>query len=100
MACSVSAPYLRDMANERNVTELEKLLRELDPQGQCFGIGGHTGAAQWLASRGVLASGCVTDDEARDVLQRAVPLVPAGTALTRDGSWLRSALEQIARGEA
>jgi hypothetical protein len=46
-----------------------------------------------------LASGCVTDDEARDVLQRAVPLVPAGTALTRDGSWLRSALEQIARGE-
>jgi hypothetical protein len=47
-----------------------------------------------------LASGCVTDDEARDVLQRAVPLVPAGTALARDGSWLRSALEQIARGEA
>ena len=88
------------MGNERNVAALEKLLRDLDPQGECVGIGGHTGAAQWLASRGVLASGCVTDDEARNVVQRAVPLVPAGTALTSDGSWLRSALEQIAKGEA
>ncbi len=87
------------MANKRNLAALEQLLRELDPQGDCFGAGGHARAAQWLASRGVLASNCVTDDEARNVLQRAVPLVPAGTALTSDGSWLRSVLEQIARGE-
>jgi hypothetical protein len=87
------------MANERNVIELEKLLRELDPQGDCAGLGGPATAALWLASRGVLATSCITDDDARDVVQRALPRVPAGTALPSDGSWLRSALERIAKGE-
>jgi hypothetical protein len=88
------------MANERNIAALEQLLRELDPEGRCFGSGGPARAAQWLASRGVLATGCVTDEDARDVLTRSVRLVPAGAVRTNDGEWLRTVLNRIAHGNA
>jgi hypothetical protein len=87
------------VANQRNLATLEQLLGELDPEGRCFGPGGPARAARWLAAHGVLASDCVTDDDARRVLERAVPLVPAGTALRSDAAWLRPALQQIAAGE-